>query len=389
MSNRPQFNTISPTLLRPRLPELGKIKLGGKGKEKTSQGGKKFQLPVKFDSFVVTTRVRGTDGNFVRDEAIHQKLGQKPTELDIRLMFDEPEENFRASLSAYNGRKRVCEGNGVQAFDSELNRLIPCTCPLLKQHTGGYDGPARPIGKVTCKPHGTLAVLLEAAETYGGFYVFRTTSWETIASIRAALDTFKAQFGFLAFLPLRMVMYPTTDSYEEGGQTKTSQSYKVGLVVRATMDTAFQLAAAARDRREQLLLAAPDVAEVHEQLDRDEVEEASEIAAEFHPETQEGSPPTVEAEYEIEDEPDPQAEAEELCRLALAASDWEQLDINRQVAKYSGRLDELAAILEEKMPDAWRLAREEYERLHPPAADEPEQQAEPELSDTETQRALF
>lgn len=348
--NAPNFVRISPTLLRPRLPELGKIKIGGKGETRRGKGGREWQLPVKYTHFVVTTRQRGQDGNFVRDEAIHRVIGPKPTELDIRLMWDLPEQNFRASLTAYDGKKRVCEGDGTRAYDRALGREIPCTCPLLKQHEGGYDGPSRPVGKVVCKPYGVLSVILEAAEVYGGYYVFRTTSWETISAITAALHTFREQFGFLAGLPLRMVMYPTTDTYEEGGQTKTSQSYKVGLVVRGSFEAARQVAAAAHERLHQLRLPSPEAAEMHAQdLAAAEEREAEDIAREFYPETQTG----VLLEAEIVDEGDDADDGtEDLIRLALEYADWDPVKINAQVARYAGRLDELLAKMREQMPRA-------------------------------------
>ena len=61
--------------IMPGLPEIGKIKIGMKGAVRTSKGGKDFQLPQRLDHFIVTTLERGEDGNFIRDEAIHQNLG--------------------------------------------------------------------------------------------------------------------------------------------------------------------------------------------------------------------------------------------------------------------------------------------------------------------------
>ena len=74
------MSLISEKLLAPRVQELGKIKIGGKGPVRTSSGGKEFQPPKKFDHFVVTTRERGEDGNFLRDDQVHAhpKVGEKP-----------------------------------------------------------------------------------------------------------------------------------------------------------------------------------------------------------------------------------------------------------------------------------------------------------------------
>src|SRR5688500_1113621 len=94
---------ISPKLLQPRLAELGKIKIGGKGAERQKQDNSgTYQLPVKYDHFVVTTRNRGKDGNFIPDAGVHERVGKAPLELDVWLMFPEPEQNFQYFLSAYD-----------------------------------------------------------------------------------------------------------------------------------------------------------------------------------------------------------------------------------------------------------------------------------------------
>ena len=44
--------------LTPRLAEWGKIKIGAKGKMKTSNQGKQFAQPQKLDHFIITTMER-------------------------------------------------------------------------------------------------------------------------------------------------------------------------------------------------------------------------------------------------------------------------------------------------------------------------------------------
>lgn len=384
------FVQISPKILEPRLPELGQIKIGGKGQERQKKSGRgTYRVPVKYDHFLVTQRTRDpkTD-NLLRDEAVHRlpEVGATPTELDVRLLFDRPEQNFQFFLAAYDGRRQRCTGDGEQAHDA-VHGEIPCTCPWFKFHEGEYAGPPRPLikevefqddkGKTrtrkvpapVCKPHGRLSVILEAAKSYGGFYIFRTTSWETIRSIAAQLDLFLQQFGFLAGLPLQLVMYPTTDTYEEDGALKTSTSYKVALVLRGSFDTARQLAAAAYERREALALPTPQQAETHmRQLRAAEERDAAAIAAEFHPETadDQGYARVIEddeATVIVQDDADTAAEAdaqylEDLCRMTLDLADWEQDRINRQIAKSSANLEELAQTLKERLPGQYQMAEE-------------------------------
>jgi len=42
----------------PRLAEVGKIKIGGKGKKVTSKKGAQFRVPEKYDHFVITTNFK-------------------------------------------------------------------------------------------------------------------------------------------------------------------------------------------------------------------------------------------------------------------------------------------------------------------------------------------
>lgn len=359
------FVQISTRILEPRLPELGHIKIGGKGDVRKSRGGREFRLPEKYDHFVVTQRARDKKTeNLMRDERVHGVIGAEPRELDVRLLFDEPAANWQAFLAAYDGRQKRCSGNGEQAEDA-VHGAIPCTCPWFKGHAGEYTGPPRQLGQgaPTCKPHGRLSVILEAAETFGGFYVFRTTSWETIRSITASLQLYKEQFGYLAGLPLRMVIYPATDTYEEGGTTKTSTSYKVALVLRGSFDTAKQIAKSAFEVREQLALPSPAQADVHRKaLLEDEERDAEEISQEFHPETAVAVEEYVEGEVLTEEEAaeeELQKDLEELCRYALELVGWDKDRINRQIAKYSDDLRPLADVLREKMPREWMKAQED------------------------------
>ena len=262
--------TIAPELLAPRLPPLGYIKIGGRRAKTTSREGNEFQPPEKYDHFQIRTRTRGADGNFERDGAVHERIGDKPTELLVRLPFDTRGENFFAAMTQYKGRTRVVECNGLQQVDGSTKVAALCS---------------RRAGKpCACKPYGRLAVILEAAPTFGGLYVFRTTSWESVNSIQTALRLFEEQFGSLRGLPLLMKLYPAEVTYRDGDKQKTGTAYKVALVLRASFEEARaatiefhrsnQLA-----RREILQLVAGTSAEL-EALDR---ADAPEIGGEFFP----------------------------------------------------------------------------------------------------------
>lgn len=209
-------NTIAPELLPPRLPVLGHIKIGAKVPGKVH--------PTKLDHFRVTKRDRGTDGNFALDTDVHAVVGDKPKELEVRLPFDTRPENFYAKMLEYRGRTRAVECNGVTR--TEMSTRAEGTC-------------SRRAGRsCACKPYARLGVVLEAAPTFGGLYVFRTTSWETANSLQTALAMFERQFGTLRGLPLKMRLYPAEVRYQDGGKEKTATAYKVALVLRADYETA-------------------------------------------------------------------------------------------------------------------------------------------------------
>ena len=91
----------------PMLAEVGKIKIGGKGKQTVSQKGKVFRLPEKYDHFVVTTNFKdiSTD-RYIPDTELMQKIAemtkQDPDNLKlipVTLLFDDPNLNFMVRFS--------------------------------------------------------------------------------------------------------------------------------------------------------------------------------------------------------------------------------------------------------------------------------------------------
>jgi len=113
--------------LTPRLAEVGKIKIGGKGEtRKKTNGNGTYQLPVKYDHFVITKTERGNDGNFVPDLELMGKIDPKenwkdgqtfgqPKEIPIIFLFDDIDMNFRTEYAYYQGAKCMCRGDGETA----------------------------------------------------------------------------------------------------------------------------------------------------------------------------------------------------------------------------------------------------------------------------------
>jgi hypothetical protein len=183
--------------LKPRFAEIGKIKIGGKGETRKSKDGKDYQLPVRYEHFVVTTTEKGKDGNFIIDHELMGKLGKEPKEISIRLPFDSIDMNFFTSFQYYHGKKCVCQGDGEKAtrIDNRNEKNIKCdpySCEYLSQ------------GK--CKVSGILSCHLPSTMQVGAVYRFRTHSWNTVSNILASLQYIKENTkGILQGLPLKLI----------------------------------------------------------------------------------------------------------------------------------------------------------------------------------------
>lgn len=290
---------ISRSFLEPRVQEIGKIKIGGRGKKQ--KGGKGYQ-PEKYDHFKVVTLDRaGGDGAFILDDEIHGAVGEKPRELDGVLMFPEIWQNLQTSMVQYDGRTLAVRCDGEEMMDTETGEVSPCQ----RQVAGQCD----------CKPYGRLSVQLLASPTTEGYYTFRTTSWETVNNLQSALESIYERFGTLFQAPIKLKMYQSEDVYTDAkGQTMRGRSWKVHLLLNMSWQAAALKMVEAKElldtTREKLMLRGETVVE---QLDAQDKEEAAEIAGEFFPDEEEASDENVqEGEYTIEgegdDEPDEEIE---------------------------------------------------------------------------------
>lgn len=263
---------IKRSFLAPRIQEIGKIKLGGKGAERKSADGKTWRLPVKFDHFEVTGRDRdGTTGNFVKDEAIHAAVGPNPTELPGVLMFERPDENFMSEMCIYQGRTKALECDGETAKNLKTGEENPCVSAAG--------------GTCKCKPHAKLWLQLVDSPTVGGYHVFRTTSWESTNNIQSFLEWAFDTFGTCYGLPVKLRMYVAEINYADAqGNAKTSRAPIAALVLAANLEDVTKVLVAKNEviqnTRDRIRLLAAGVQEEQAQVDE---EEAEDIAEEFHP----------------------------------------------------------------------------------------------------------
>lgn len=199
-------------------PILGRISIG----KVIEKNGKR--LPEKDDQFTITSQVQSKDGWLVHplDEGLRKEQGGKIRSIPIRLLFNDPDLNFRAEYSLFNrdtGRP-LCVGDGGsckrQSEDGikSLPYPSPDGCSLAK---GG-----------ACKPYGRLNVSIGDDDPLGSF-VFRTTGFNSIRTLAARLQYFQAISGDrLSCLPLELRL--------RGKSTRQSHGtpiYYVDITVRS------------------------------------------------------------------------------------------------------------------------------------------------------------
>lgn len=210
-------------------PALGRISIG----KVVEKHGKR--LPEKDDQFTITSQIQGKDGWLPHplDEQLRKDQGGKIRSIPVRLMFNDPNLNFRAEYSLFDrttGRP-VCVGNGetCKRRTEEGIKSLPCPSPDACSLAQGN----------ACKPYGRLNVLLGDDDPLGSF-VFRTTGFNSIRTLSARLQYFQAISGDqLACLSLELRL--------RGKSTRQSMGtpiYYVDLTPRAGLTTDDMLAQA-------------------------------------------------------------------------------------------------------------------------------------------------
>lgn len=202
-------------------PVLGRISIG----KVVERNGKR--LPKKDDQFTITSQVQNRDGWLLHplDEELRKASENKLRSIPIRLLFNEPDLNFRADYSLFDrstGRP-LCVGNGetCKRQCEDGIKTLPCPSP---------DGCSLAQGHA-CKPYGRLNVVIGDDDPLGSF-VFRTTGFNSIRTLAARLQYFQAISGNrLAYLPLELRL--------RGKSTRQSHGtpiFYADITVRSGMD---------------------------------------------------------------------------------------------------------------------------------------------------------
>lgn len=187
-------------------PILGRISIG----KMVEKNGKR--LPEKDDQFTITSQIQSKDGwvKHPLDEQLRAKApNQKLRSIPVRMIFNDPELNFRAEYSLFDRQtgRPVCVGNGetCQRLTNQGIQHHPCPSPDLCPLAQGGN----------CKPYGRLHVNLDESDELGTF-IFRTTGFNSIRTLAARLSYYHAASnGLLSCLPLQLTLRgkSTTQSY--------------------------------------------------------------------------------------------------------------------------------------------------------------------------------
>ena len=175
-------------------PVLGRISIG----KVVEKNGKR--LPEKDDQFTITSQVQNRDGWLLHplNEELRNGQDGKLRSIPIRLLFNEPDLNFRADYSLFdrNTGRPLCVGNGetCKRMTKDGMQSLPCPSPDWCSLAQGN----------ACKPYGRLNVVIGDDDPLGSF-VFRTTGFNSIRTLAARLHYLQAISGNrLACLPLEL-----------------------------------------------------------------------------------------------------------------------------------------------------------------------------------------
>ena len=189
-------------------PVLGRISIG----KVIEKNGKR--LPEKDDEFTLTTQVQ-SKGQWIKhplDEQLRQQQAHdKLRSIPIRMLFNDPDLNFRAQYAMFDHKsgRPVCVGNGESCKRVTGKGISSLACPSPMACEYGQAG--------YCKPYGRLNVVIGDEDELGTF-VFRTTGYNSIRTLLSRLHYYSAASKQqLACLPLalRLRAKSTTQSFRQ------------------------------------------------------------------------------------------------------------------------------------------------------------------------------
>ena len=290
-----------------RLPELGKVKIGGLGAARTAAGGTSYRQPVKADCFTLTTLTRGPDvggarGDLIPDADLMASLKEyaspdgKLRQLPIYVLSNDLDEVMQTAWVWYGGRTVAARSDGFKVTwfnDRATGRPLPT--PLVEDWKPEYLELKTPNGKATLfKQHTVFNCVIAAnAAKWGGVFKFRTTSVISARQMYAGLVHLATLTGgILVGLPLMLVVRPI----QVAPEGKATTVYVVHVEMRGSDLQQIQIEAVKRatwqlENRKQVQSLQLEYRRLLLPPGQEAPADASEINEEFQPETAGDKPP--------------------------------------------------------------------------------------------------
>lgn len=305
-------------LFKPRICELGKIKIGKKSDQvRQTSGGGTWRAPEKIDHFLITTLQRTPAGDLVNDDAVmaelsieHADIDGKLRQIPIFVLANEVEDVLQSAWVCYAGKRCAAKSDGVTLTKYiELKTGEALDVPEVVDWKPEYADLKDKKGAPLFKLHSTFnCVIASKSGRWGGVYKFRTTSRISGEQLYGSLLHVKQLTGgVLRGLPLRLVVRPM----QVAPDGKPTTVYVVHAELRGADLHEIQMRSLEQKRYEvehiseirkadeqyRLLLRAPGDGEVDD--------EVVDVVEEFHPEQVEtvAGPAPTDPDPLLEDEP--------------------------------------------------------------------------------------
>ncbi len=339
-----------------KLPVRIKVAIG-EGPEPGSQNGH----PRRLDHFVFKRKtLRGQDVVWEPAPEIAKLYGEKPTELIIIFLNDDPREILRTEYAWWTPVGCKCHGDLVQIANGNGVKYEMRPVRRTQKHPegepwpGNYkyaDGPKKgqpvePCGdgcpdleRGDCKPSGDLYFILEKFPTLGAMCRFHTSSYRSIRNLSNGLTQIRRfNGGRLAGIKALLKATPEKVWYSDRNGTRhSSVVYILSLEMGGAGIPGFTAGMAEPARILDRSRAAIDSCRgVQYAVHETDTERAKEIAGEFYPD---GGPVPGEG---VESPDGPSEEDEQIARICDLA--W-RLGYNE--AKTKMKLGQWAANLSE------------------------------------------
>jgi hypothetical protein len=236
-----------------KLPVTMKVAIG-EGPEPGSEN----RHPRRLDHFVFKRKtLRGQDVVWVPAPEIAEVHGEKPTELGIIFLNDDPREVFRTEYALWTPGGCKCRGELVQLanggeprFDMQATRRTP-KHPEGEPWPGNYkyvDGPNKgqpvePCGdgcpdleQGDCRPSGDLYFILEKFPMFGAICRLHTSSYRSVRNLSNGLMQIRRlNGGRLTGIKAILKATPERISYSDRDGTRhTSVAHILSLEIGAT-----------------------------------------------------------------------------------------------------------------------------------------------------------